>query len=90
MKKILAMLAICVISTSVVFAGETLSEVKSIKIKTTAPQQISQRGCCSHHGGVCGCSGGGIRCCDGSMSPSCGCLKEDNDKNNVINKGFKS
>ena len=32
-----------------------------------------QRGCCSHHGGVCGCSGGRAVCCDGSYSPSCGC-----------------
>lgn len=33
------------------------------------------QGCCSHHGGVCGCSGDGIRamCCDGATSPSCGC-----------------
>lgn len=32
-------------------------------------------GCCSWHGGVCGCNGGtGMqRCCDGSDSPSCRC-----------------
>lgn len=30
-------------------------------------------GCCSYHGGVCGCSGGRARCCDGTLSPSCGC-----------------
>ncbi|MBP3820210.1 hypothetical protein J6G99_01030 [bacterium] len=30
-------------------------------------------GCCSHHGGVCGCSYGRAKCCDGSLSPSCGC-----------------
>lgn len=34
---------------------------------------IAQRGCCSHHGGVCGCSSGRAKCCDGSLSPSCGC-----------------
>ena len=33
----------------------------------------NRRGCCSHHGGVCGCSGGRAVCCDGSYSPSCGC-----------------
>ncbi len=33
----------------------------------------SRRGCCSHHGGVCGCSNGRAVCCDGSYSPSCGC-----------------
>lgn len=35
---------------------------------------VMQRGgCCSHHGGVCGCSNGLAVCCDGSYSPSCGC-----------------
>jgi hypothetical protein len=32
-----------------------------------------RRGCCSWHGGVCGCSNGRARCCDGSLSPSCPC-----------------
>jgi len=36
-----------------------------------------QRGCCSHHGGVCGCSGGRKKCCDGSLSPSCRCHHDD-------------
>ena len=30
-------------------------------------------GCCSWHGGVCGCSFGKAICCDGAPSPSCGC-----------------
>jgi hypothetical protein len=32
-------------------------------------------GCCSHHGGVCGCdsSVGKQSCCDGTLSPSCTC-----------------
>lgn len=36
---------------------------------------IAQRGCCSWHGGVCGCDSyaGRLRCCDGELSPSCGC-----------------
>lgn len=34
----------------------------------------AKRGCCSHHGGVSGCSSGGrIICKDGSHSPSCTC-----------------
>lgn len=34
----------------------------------------ARRGCCSHHGGVCGCSSDGrAQCCDGALSPSCGC-----------------
>lgn len=32
-----------------------------------------RRGCCSHHGGVCGCQNGRAVCCDGAISPSCGC-----------------
>ena len=33
----------------------------------------NRQGCCSHHGGVCGCGSGRAVCCDGSYSPSCGC-----------------
>lgn len=38
---------------------------------------MAQRGCCSHHGGVCGCSGGRAKCCDGSLSPSCQCFRDE-------------
>ena len=38
---------------------------------------LAQSGCCSHHSGVCGCSGGRTTCCDGSLSPSCGCNSDD-------------
>ncbi len=34
----------------------------------------AQRGCCSHHGGVAGCSEDGRQVCrDGTLSPSCTC-----------------
>jgi hypothetical protein len=33
----------------------------------------TKSGCCSHHGGVCACSNGRAKCCDGTLSPSCGC-----------------
>lgn len=34
----------------------------------------AKRGCCSHHGGVVGCSSGGRQiCADGTFSPSCTC-----------------
>lgn len=34
----------------------------------------AQRGCCSHHGGVAGCSSSGRQVCnDGTLSPSCTC-----------------
>jgi hypothetical protein len=35
--------------------------------------EVNRRGCCSWHGGVCGCKGGRIVCCDGIYSPSCTC-----------------
>jgi hypothetical protein len=36
---------------------------------------LATRGCCSYHGGVCGCdtSVGRQVCCDGTYSPSCTC-----------------
>lgn len=38
------------------------------------PTVNAQRGCCSHHGGVAGCSSGGRQICrDGSYSPTCTC-----------------
>lgn len=36
-------------------------------------REAMQSGCCSHHGGVCGCVGGRKKCCDGALSPSCTC-----------------
>lgn len=39
--------------------------------------QLVQRGCCSHHSGVCGCSRRRVVCCDNSYSPSCLCNQDD-------------
>lgn len=36
-------------------------------------QELERRGCCSKHGGVCGCKDGRALCCDDTLSPSCGC-----------------
>jgi hypothetical protein len=46
--------------------------------RVTAPRpeatnEPAKSGCCSWHGGVCGCSDGRAQCCDGTLSPSCGC-----------------
>jgi hypothetical protein len=35
--------------------------------------EADKRGCCSHHKGVCGCEEGRAVCCDGALSPTCGC-----------------
>lgn len=37
------------------------------------PGPVEHRGCCSHHGGVCGCNGGSALCCDKTISPTCDC-----------------
>lgn len=36
-------------------------------------EEAMQSGCCSWHGGVCGCSNGRKVCCDNTLSPSCKC-----------------
>lgn len=36
-------------------------------------EEALQSGCCSWHGGVCGCSNGRKACCDNTLSPSCKC-----------------
>jgi hypothetical protein len=48
---------------------------QSTYCSTAMGDDIAERqGCCSHHDGVCGCSGDGkAMCCDGTESPSCGC-----------------
>lgn len=39
-----------------------------------AQEKVARSGCCSWHGGICGCSSSGRAvCCDGQLSPSCGC-----------------
>lgn len=42
-----------------------------------AGQCVVKRGCCSSHGGVCGCQNGRSKCCDGTLSPSCQCFRDD-------------
>jgi hypothetical protein len=51
--------------------------------------QIARRGCCSHHGGVCGCESKSIVCCDGSHSPTCGCNKDSSDEFNYYQTSNK-
>lgn len=41
--------------------------------KSSELEEVQQRGCCSWHGGVSGCSNGKIVCNDGTYSPSCTC-----------------
>ena len=61
---------------TVLLEENTLSKTTECQKLMTAgasSEEFARRGCCSHHGGVCGCSGGRAVCCDGALSPSCGC-----------------
>lgn len=75
MKKIL--LGLTLLLSLNVMAKEVTIKDKKIDceaiLKTGDKELIAQRGCCSHHQGVCGCSNGRDKCCDGSLSPSCTC-----------------
>ena len=79
MKKIL--IGFLLIS-SVLFLFVTLNKNpinEEFKIsKGINPLEVQQRGCCSWHGGVSGCSGGRVVCEDGSLSPSCTCYSDIN------------
>lgn len=48
-------------------------DANSIVATLDAKENLERRGCCSWHGGVCGCSDGRVVCCDNTLSPSCGC-----------------
>ena len=50
---------------------------EKMKSDGATAEQLAKRGCCSWHGGVCGCVGGRVTCCDQTFSPSCTCHKED-------------
>jgi hypothetical protein len=64
-------------------SGTPQEVIKCITTLSTLDKAAVERsGCCSHHGGVCGCTGGRQQCCDGALSPSCTCHKEDGVKTN--------
>jgi len=45
---------------------------------------IARSGCCSWHSGVCGCSGMRALCCDGTLSPTCGCYNQSLEMNDNL------
>lgn len=78
MKKIL--ISIVFITTSLL-AQTNVSDTTNKKLqsskqicKDVKAIELKQRGCCSWHGGVSGCSNGRIVCNDGTYSPSCTCV----------------
>jgi len=56
---------------------------QSLKDNGVTSEQLAQRGCCSHHGGVCGCANGRAKCCDNTLSPTCTCHKADEGKSEI-------
>ena len=74
MKKLLTLVILTLISFSSLVEENKCEQ--SVFLNSNS-QKLVQRGCCSHHGGVCGCSGGRQACCDGKLSPSCLCRGED-------------
>jgi len=53
--------------------GSHVAICSGIGESTTHQTALERRGCCSHHAGVCGCEKGRALCCDGQLSPTCGC-----------------
>ncbi len=56
---------------------DVYQSVESGDVKSDATQLLVGRGCCSHHKGQCGCEGGRVVCCDGTLSPSCRCQSDE-------------
>jgi hypothetical protein len=84
-KTILIMTILLVAATSGISLAASSSDQENIKTfidptyaSPCLPQpndktEVNKRGCCSWHGGVCGCENGRAKCCDGTLSPTCGC-----------------
>jgi methylphosphotriester-DNA--protein-cysteine methyltransferase len=55
--------------------SELNTDVKPVLIHFQTNDSEERRGCCSWHGGVCGCDSSTCRviCCDGILSPTCTC-----------------
>lgn len=51
----------------------TAAAVPGFSAGAWSSKPAPRSGCCSHHGGVCGCAGSSARCCDGNLSPSYDC-----------------
>lgn len=82
--KYLALVLITVSTLNSAFAKESTVQCKlNASIES---QEVARRGCCSHHGGVCGCGGYRLRCCDGTLSPSCECHHDDTENSDLPNK----
>ena len=67
MKRVLFLASLLIITSSVFAYNHYFNQ----------NDRVAGRGCCSRHGGVCGRSNGHSKCCDGTLSPSCQCFRDD-------------
>lgn len=63
----------CLISVFLIVGLALISILTINKAYSINQNNEDKRGCCSHHGGVCGCKNGRQVCCDETLSPSCTC-----------------
>lgn len=92
MKSLIAALALIICLGSTAHAEESKLQAKPPKVdyqcpvssdaNNGTPKLLAGRGCCSHHKGQCGCEGGRVVCCDGTLSPSCRCQKDQSARQN--------
>lgn len=87
MRTVLLTLALILVLSSAAWADElgqakdsTAEATPAMLCKADVPNEaltLAGRGCCSWHKGQCGCEGGRVVCCDGTLSPSCRCEKDE-------------
>ena len=67
---------LCILTIMALFLGlqSNLGVFSASEQPSTDGTLITQRGCCSRHGGVAGCNeNGSVKCNDGTTSPTCKC-----------------
>lgn len=83
---VLTVVALLFLFGNMAYAAENSGQARSsktdnqvcenLKKQGATEEDIARQGCCSSHGGVCGCSGGKVSCCNGGNS-KCACKAED-------------
>ena len=69
MRKVVVLVSLLILMIVPAFIGLSYTYDHQVNSYDT----LQKRGCCSSHGGVCGCDrkSGKLRCCDGTLSPTC-------------------
>jgi len=86
MKMQVLVAALVLVCAQGAFAADDGKDAKRIPSAAICAQEsqkdslLAGRGCCSHHKGQCGCQGGRVVCCDGTLSPSCTCEADEGEK----------